>query len=87
MEDSQLGNRGGVTKDSSSESEKAGEKVLIGSRRLSVVDGEEVPQSSQEGTWARSQEGCKETIVHCSCQGREKSEDAVNCGLLRGRLT
>ena len=83
MEDSQLDNRGGVAEDTSCETEKTSEKVASGIRGSSVVGGEEVPQSSQEGTGARSQEGCEDAVIYCCCQGREKSKDMVNQRFIR----
>lgn len=87
MEDSQLDNRGGVAEDTSCETEKTSEKVASGIRGSSVVGGEEVPQSSQEGTWPRSEESCEEAIIYSCCQGGEKSKDTVNRRIIEGMLT
>ena len=43
MEDSQLESRGGVTEDTSCETEETSEKVANGIRGLSMVGGKEVP--------------------------------------------
>ena len=86
MEDSQLYNRGGVTEDTSCETEKTGEKVASDIRGLSVVGGQQVPQSSKEGTWARSEETCEEAISHGCCQGGENLKDTVDRRFIEGML-